>query len=419
MKQRIQRVLLSALLLALAACAATTPTDSTRISAGEWRGWLDSPGGELPFGLRLIDEGSGVWSAEILNEPETITIPDVTVTGDALTIRIPHYDATIEATIDEAGLLQGRWWKTAALGAISELPFHAEPNPGYRFTPLELDDDATGAAALAERWRVRFADDEDDAVGEFQLREDGRVEGTFLTTTGDYRFLAGSFEAGRLRLSVFDGAHAFLFDAQLDDSGALSGDFWSRDSWHDSWTASADAEMALPDPSEQIGWRDSVPLDELRYPDLDGELRSLNDPAFAGQARIIEVFGSWCPNCNDATQYLVELDRRYGERGLSILGLAFEMSGEFERDAEQLRSYIEHHSIDYPILVAGTSDKDEASAAFPLIERVKSFPTTIFMNREGEVVGIWSGFSGPATGVEFEKLQGRFEGWIEELLGDK
>jgi thiol-disulfide isomerase/thioredoxin len=417
MKQRIHLTLLCALLLALGACAAPTPTNSPRIAAGDWRAWLDSPGGELPFGLTLSQEPSGAWSAQILNEPETIAIPDVTVTGDALTIRIPHYDSTIEATIDEAGLLHGRWWKTAALGAISELPFHAEPNPGYRFMPLE--EDATNAAALAKRWRVRFADDEDDAVGEFQLGADGRVEGTFLTTKGDYRFLTGSFEAGRLRLSVFDGAHAFLFDARLDESGALSGDFWSRDSWHESWTATADAEMALPDPTEQIGWRKSVPLNELRYPDLDGRLRALDDPAFTGKARIIEVFGSWCPNCNDATQYLVELDQRYGERGLSILGLAFEMSGEFERDAEQVRTYIEHHGIDYPILVAGTSDKDEASAAFPLIERVKSYPTTIIMNQEGEVIGVWSGFSGPATGVEFEKLQGRFEGWIEELLGDE
>ncbi len=145
----------------------------------------------------------------------------------------------------------------------------------------------------------------------------------------------------------------------------------------------------------------------------------MNDPAFAGRARILEVFGTWCPNCYDATTYLVDLHERYGERGLSIVGLAFEMTGDFERDAEQVRVYSEHHGIRYPILIAGTSDKAEASKAFPLIERVKSYPTTIFMDGDGNVHTVYSGFSGPATGEAYARLQTLFESTIEELLGDE
>jgi hypothetical protein len=108
-----------------------------------------------------------------------------------------------------------------------------------------------------------------------------------------------------------------------------------------------------------------------------------------------------------------------GERGLSIVGLAFEMTGDFARDAEQVRIYRDHHGIEYPLLIAGTSDKAEASKAFPLIERVKSFPTTIFMDGDGNVHTVYSGFSGPATGEAYARLQALFENTIEELLGDE
>lgn len=99
--------------------------------------------------------------------------------------------------------------------------------------------------------------------------------------------------------------------------------------------------------------------------------------------------------------------------------MAFEMTGDFARDAEQVRIYRDHHGIEYPLLIAGTSDKAEASKAFPLIERVKSFPTTIFMDGDGNVHTVYSGFSGPATGEAYARLQALFENTIEELLGDE
>jgi len=399
----------------LVALCCVTCTPGPAIESGRWRAWLDSPGGELPFGLELTPD-DGAWSAQIINGPERLEVAEVKIDGDRLTLRIPHYDATVEATRSSATTLDGRWWKTGKLGAISELPFHAVHGEAHRFARLQETREKTGS--VAGRWAVRFADEEDLAIAEFEQDDGHEVTGTFLTTTGDYRYLAGSFEGDRLRLSVFDGAHAFLFDARLQADGSLAGDFWSRESWHDTWTAERDESVTLDSATEQVAWIGGPPLNEVAYPDLDGVLRSLDDPEFAGKARILEVFGSWCPNCNDATAYLVDLHERYGERGLSIVGLAFEMTGEFERDAEQVRVYRDHHGIEYPLLIAGTSDKAEASATFPLIERVKSYPTTIFLDGEGSVHTVYSGFSGPATGEAYTRLQVLFESTIEELLGD-
>ena len=110
------------------------------------------------------------------------------------------------------------------------------------------------------------------------------------------------------------------------------------------------------------------------------------------------------------------LREKYGSRGLVILGLAFEISGDFERDAAQIRKYIARYDVDYPILIAGLSDKAKASAAFGAVDRIRSFPTTIFVSGDGRVRAVYSGFDGPATGPANDRLRAEWESIIEELL---
>jgi thiol-disulfide isomerase/thioredoxin len=209
-----------------------------------------------------------------------------------------------------------------------------------------------------------------------------------------------------------------LFHGRIRSDGSLEGGFWSRDTWHETWTARRDSGAALPDAFGQTRWNYSAELGDLSYPDLDGVARSPADPLFAGKARIIYVFGSWCPNCQDATELLVELDRRYRRRGLSILGLAFEVTGDFDRDAKQVRRYARRHGVEYPLLVAGLSSKAKASESLPILDRLRSYPTTIFLHGDGRVRAIHSGFSGPATGKDHQELRTRFLELVEELLSE-
>ena len=201
----------------------------------------------------------------------------------------------------------------------------------------------------------------------------------------------------------------------------LKGDFWSGNWWHETWTAVRDNDAALADAMAQTTWRSDTELDELVFKDLDAQPRSVaqamdaldNDGA---RATILLVFGSWCPNCADATECLVELQAKYHERGLRVLGLAFELTGDLERDAKQVRIHQEHHGANWPVLVAGLSNKAKASAALPVLDKVRSYPTTIFMGADREPVGIWTGFSGPATGEAHQDLRKRWEAMIEDLL---
>ncbi len=391
---------------------------SSSFPDGLWRAWLDSPGGELPFGLEFRAAGQEL-EAFLINGVERARVARVAREGPRLTLSIDPYDAKIDATLAPDGRrLDGRWEKTGGGGTKSGLDFHAVPGEQPRFTPIPAPPDPEALDHIDGRWAVRFESSDEPAVGVFETRADGTVLGTFLTTTGDYRYLAGRFGAGRLRLSCFDGAHAFLFDAILNDNETLSGGFWSRDTWYETWTARKDPQAQLPDPFELTQWTGGKELSEIVFPDPTGRRYSLADPELGGRGRILEIFGSWCPNCNDATRFLVELDAKYRDRGLSIVGLAFEMTGEFERDAEQVRQFAEHHGVEFPLLVAGLYDKDEASREFPLLDRIRSFPTTIFLHADGRVRAVHQGYAGPATGDANAELRERFETLVQELLAE-
>lgn len=386
---------------------------------GTWRAWLDCPGGELPFNF-VIDGTTGAYEVSLLNGSEKIPVTEFRATvEEGVRFGFPHYDSEIIAQTGlDGAMLEGTWRKRRGPNTWVEMPFHARAAQEGRFAPggegFELD-----AAAWTSRWSVQFAGSPDPAVGLFFVRPDEMAQGTFLTTTGDYRFLAGRVAANQLWLSTFDGAHAFLFRADLLADGTLQGDFWSDSAYHETWTARHDPEAALPDPFAEVAPAADAPaLSTLKFLDLDGVERALDDPAFAGKARVISLFGSWCPNCNDEARLWAELHARYAEKGLSIVSLGFELSGDAARDTEQLRRFRERHGARWPILLGGVADKEAAARALPLLTRVKAFPTAIFLDASGKVRAVHSGFAGPAAGAEHERQRLHYERIIEELLAE-
>ena len=406
----LARTILVAGLALLAGACTNSPASGPE--EGPWHAHMSGPGGDLPFGLELAEQPDG-WAAVIVNGDERIDVPRVELTDGEWIFGFDHYGSSIHATLsDDRRQLDGVWTRTSLGGEITRMPFHAAAGEAPRFA----SDSTPGEASVDGRWRVRFDSEELDAVGIFEQAADGTVAGTFLTATGDYRYLAGGLGSTVLSLSCFDGAHAFLFRAELQEDGTLAGDFWSRDSWHEGWTARLDPLAEIDDPFAQTSVVQDFDLTTLRYPDLDGRLRSLDDAEFEGKAQILVVFGSWCPNCNDCTNDLVRLDRRYRSRGLSIVGLAFEMTGVPELDAAQVRRYISYHRIEYPVLLAGTADKQQASEAFPMVDQVRAFPTLIFRDGQGAVRAVYTGYSGPATGDAYRRQLEGFERILEELL---
>ena len=397
--------------LLLASLLATSDLD------GPWRGVLASPGGELPFTIRVAGE-----RAAILNASEEAPVSSVVRDGTRVVFRFDGYDSEIAATLSPDGQrLTGEWTRTGAAGK-SRLAFTATKGDTRRFGPPNPEPFHASSIDPTGAWAVTFHEEDGSTTpARAEFRRDGeRLTGTFLTPTGDYRFLDGDCIEGNLRLSTFDGAHAFLFKAAALPDGTLRGDFWSRDAHHETWTARklerADAPDSRPDPFTMTGLASPDGRFRFAFPDLDGRTVTQDDPRFAGKALVVNVFGSWCPNCNDEAPLLAAWRKKYAPRGLEVVGLAFEMTGEPARDREMVRRFAARHGIDYPLLLAGTSDKAAASKALPDLARVLAFPTTIFVGKDGRVRRIHTGFDGPATGEHHARLVAELEREIERIV---
>lgn len=405
--------------LGLTACGPAEAPPATPDLTGTWRAVLASPGGELPF---TLDVKGG--SAVAINGEERAPFSDLRVDGDRVTLEIDWYDSVIDATLSPEGdRLQGEWRKTVPEG-ISRLPFTAVRGETDRFLPVAGSREGTPLPSVDGSWKVVFTDQDgtEPAVGQLR-QEDGdpRVAGTFLTPTGDYRFLEGEYRGGVLRLSCFDGAHAFLFVARATEEGGLEGDFWSRDNYHATWTArplESDREDPLPDPYQLARLTNQERRFHFQLPDLEGHPVSLRDERFEGKVVMVNIFGSWCPNCNDEAPVLAGWYRQYRDQGLEIVGLAFEVSGDPERDAVFVRRFAERHGIEYPLLLAGNSDKAAAANLLEDLDQVVAYPTTIYIGRDGKVRKIHSGYAGPGTGERHHELVAELEALIEELLAE-
>jgi thiol-disulfide isomerase/thioredoxin len=389
-----------------------------------WIVHLETDGGPIPFRLVLLRRGDG-WMVNILQGE---TGPEIgTGSGESglarvneydreegvLTVSFPEYDSVLQLEGDISGAMNGHWRKFRGDGRTATLAASTELIEDKRSSDAGGGD----AAPFAGRWVVDFALTDDTAVGVFEVNEEQIATGTFLTTTGDYRYLAGRVDGDLMRLSTFDGAHAFLFHARMQDDGTIEGDFWSGNWHHETWTAVRDADAALPDAFGQTVPTE-VGVEELAFRGLEGEPTRVADLLDAGgaPARVLYLFGSWCPNCADAGAEMKRLNAKYGDK-LTVVGLAFELTEDFERSARQVGLYLERHEADWPVLIAGLSDKAKASAELPVLDRVRAYPTTVFLDADNQIVAVHTGFSGPATGEAYREQQKAFEGVVEGLIG--
>jgi peroxiredoxin len=384
------------------------------VKLGSYRVVLQTPGGELPFGLDLVQKDSQVVGY-LVNGEERLLLSDVKITGAHLEIRMPGYENVLsaDATGDQ---LQGEIFLVKLRDKNQHVPLHATLGENYRF----FKSSATDNADLSGRWAVNFIDDSgapEVAVGEFNQSHDA-VSGTFLTATGDHRFLAGQVKGDEVYLSTFDGAHVFLYKAKITQDGSLAGDFWSGLAFHEKWTARRDAGAHLPDAYGLTAMRAGVKHFDFAFPDLAGKTVSSQDPQFRGKVLIVALAGSWCPNCHDEAAFLAPLYKDYRAKGLEIVSLMFEHFGDFPRAAEATQRFRQHYDIEYTTLIAGISDKDDAAKKLPMLQSFVAFPTTIFIDRKGNVRKIHTGYSGPATGDHYVQFVNEVKTTLDQLLAE-
>jgi peroxiredoxin len=405
--------------LALAAChQADAPVPAAALSndvkMGTYRMVLKTPGGDLPFGLELKEQDSHPVGY-LINGQERLLLSDVKITGSHLEIPMPGYQNVLKA--DAVGNeLQGEIFLVKPNDKNQHVPLHANLGDSYRF----FEHPATGSADVSGRWAMKFIDDSgapEAAIGEFSQANDV-VSGTILTTTGDHRYLAGQVKGDELYLSTFDGAHVFLYKAKIATDGSLDGDWWSGLAFHEKWIGKRDAAAQLPDAYGVTAMRSGVKKFDFAFPDLSGKTVSSKDPQFRGKVLIVALAGSWCPNCHDEAAFLAPLYKDYRDKGLEIVSLQFEHFGDFERAAQATQRFRQHYGIEYTTLIAGVSDKDEAAKKLPMLKSFVAFPTTVFIDRKGNVRKIHTGYTGPATGDHYIQFVNEVKTTLDQLLAE-
>jgi thiol-disulfide isomerase/thioredoxin len=398
------------LVLAIGIVACNPRVDTPQI--GVYRAVLRLPGGDTPFGLEVAQEQQQ-YVLYLINGAERTRVSNVKVADGELTAVFPGYENSLRATMHRNGL-EGSVTLVKAGGKEQVIPFAAKLGETYRFYAQQSTDNAD----VGGTWDATFTNDKGETSKAILLLEQqhDRVTGSVMTPTGDHRFLEGQMRGDELQLSTFAGGLAYLYKLKVGANGELAGDYWQGLASHEKVTAHRNDAATLEGAGKQTTLRDEKQPFAFTFPDVDGNPVSLSDGQFRGKVVLVTLGGTWCPNCHDEAQFLEPFYREHREQGFEIIALMFERHGEFIKAAQAVRGYRKDLGIEFPTLIAGLSETDEASKALPMLSGIYGYPTAILVDRKGVVRSIHTGFAGPATGRHHDEYVKEFREEVERLL---
>ena len=350
----------------------------------------------------------------IKNAEEKIPVKEFKESNDSLIVALPFFAAELFLKKTKDGY-SGQWKKAGSKGDV--------------FMPIEITSShmryqlpiTKNTINLSGRWRAVFKNDEgknSDAIAE--LKQVGnKLTGSILTTTGDYRFLEGFANGDSLVMSTFDGTHAFYFSASIGKNGMLSNGFFANGPTSlETWEAARDANIELDETDVLMKAKDPSQKLNFRFPDLNGMMVSNQDEKFKGKVLVIQIMGSWCPNCMDETAFLSKYYHDKKDIGFEVIGLAYEYTTDFEKAKINLMRFKNRFNVEYPMLITGvvSSDPLRTEKTLPLMTPIKAFPSMIVIGKDGLVKQTHAGYAGPATGIHHEKFKEEFDAMIRKLV---
>lgn len=385
--------------------------------SGPWDASVEVGSLEVPFRFQIAAQDGHV-TGWFFNGKDRVVSSSGRFENDHLVLDFPSYARRIDATLGADGTLSGSYLPTTPGTSSQPYPFHARHAPEH---PPAADPHPPAIAGL---WLIPTPH---NSAGEkawrFLVRQSGAsVSAVILRVDGDTGALDGTWRDGKLLLSHFDGARPEVLEVTPGKSGTLNVLLRSRHGGGTTLTAyRADAATArnLPqaaNPALYTSIRDPSEPFRFSFPDLAGHLVSSTDSRFRGKVLVVDLGGSWCPNCHDEAPLLEAMYRKYRRKGLEVVNLSFEEPEQLANPT-RLKAFIHQYGITYTVLLAGTPDQLQQKV--PQAVNLDAFPTTFFIGRDGRVRAVHAGFAGPVTGVFYRKLKEDFARRIEHLLAEK
>ncbi len=364
---------------------------------------------EVALKLELKVEGEQVIGT-ILNGDERVTSTSGSFDGSNLKLKFDYYDAVLEGGFARREIIGTitRTWKQQKLARTFKM---------WKGGAKMIIPAAAEGKDLSGEWDMKVGEGEKQRLWRLLLtQKDSTLTGTILTPSGDWGTMTGEFAYGKMQVTRFDVINARLLRAQLNAQGQLEGmvDLGQGDAPRKviAERVSATAPVATQNTKVQN------PTEPFKFAgiDLTGKTIDATDPRFKNKVIVIEITGTWCPNCYDEAPLLKDMYARYQAQGLEVVGLSFEYTGDTKRDLEQVKIFNQKHGIPYLMLLGGSTENDDIAQKLPQLVNFGAYPTTLFIGRDGLVKKIHAGFDGPATGERHTRLKAEFEETVKELL---
>jgi thiol-disulfide isomerase/thioredoxin len=412
---RMKRILILGLIAFFLSCGKKNPNVAKNrilLPATSWRFTLDLNGDLLPFNGTFSDVKDYSATLTLRNADEEIVIEDVQLRNDSVIVQLPFFNTEMQLRIESPYMLSGVWTNKDKIDY--HIPLNAEEGQNFRFTPTGSD------RQIRSKYLVKFELGTETEYPAILLLENnvGNLTGTFLTETGDYRFLEGNIMNGSIHLGTFDGSHAFYFRADISEDSLINGVFKSGKTYQTNWEAVADSAATLKRPEEISFVTEDQPFD-FELPNQDGEIVNWEKLQLDGKVVIIDIMGTWCPNCMDASRALKDLSMPYSENDLVILPVLFEYHDDLTKAKNAFSKYSEQLNIPEKFLFGGRASKKIATEKFPMLNSISSFPTLIFIGRDRKVAQVYTGFYGPGTGDYYTDFMESKKDLLQTLVNNK
>ena len=392
-------------------------SSQTTLKNGMWRATIQRKDGQQIVFNFLSKDSAGKKIIYVINGTERLLVDSIQTRADSVFIQMPFFESGFAAKISSEGNLQGEWIKHYG-ARILILPFEAEYNNENRFKIS-----SPPIADISGRWVSTFKGSDKTFTFVTEFKQNGsHLSGTVLDPTGDFRFLDGVVTGDSLKLSTFDGGNAYLLTAKIDNNNSISGGkFYAGATGTEDWSAVRNENAKVEDNLEGSKLNADEGKLNFTFPDSkDGKMISINDKRFKNKVVVIQILGSWCPNCMDETKFLSDYYNKNHQKGLEVIGLAYERTTDFKSSQKALLPFKKRFDVQYPILITGVavSDPDLTQKTLPQIKSINAFPTSIFIDKKGNIRKIDGGFNGPATGEYYTEFKNEFNKVIEKLLAE-
>jgi len=445
MKIQVQHATLALLLTGIGTPGVIAQSTNSPLPIdGRWDASLVNNGPAVPFRLDISGSGPTLKGTFYDGFKPYERTTSASYQDGVLTLRAEHYLTTINATLKEDRLtgdvlLQGP-------------NFHIK----YGFEAKRHLDSAAkvdNVPSIAGTWELPLESTSAKGEKSFHLivRQNGAdAEASILRIDGDTGAYSGTYKDGKWVLSHFDGSRPGVIEISAKKDGtleviqhnealkkAIEGDSPDTKTAANAGQYGGGAPVEASTGDKLVAYRPEVarakglpkPDDfdthttvrnanekfAFTFPDADGKLVSSDDPRFKGKVVLAIVTGTWCPNCHDEARFLVQLDKKYRDKGLAIVALDFEEPEE-QSSLTRERAFIKEYGVNYTYLIAGAPS--EMWEKVPQAVNLNTWPATIFVGRDGLVKGIHSGFASQASGEFNDQLRAEFTAKIEQLLAE-